>query len=143
MLSAFSAWVRKRPELERVAVAAAIGTVLAWLTYEIAYFINPFEPRATISWTAAFMIGIYRQHHLNRTLSFYKSTRSYSGSLSREVLAAFVVLLIGAGLNYWLTSLWALHHRAAWAICLVSVAAIEYGLMRFFVFTAPGKAPWT
>ena len=142
MLHAFSIWVRSRRELERVAIAAGIGTVLAWLTYEIIYLINPFEPRATTSWTAAFLIGIFRQHHLHRTLAFYKSTRSYSGSLSREAAAALLILIIGIFLNFWLTNHWDIHHRAAWAICLVSVAMLEYGLMKFFVFRVPEPESW-
>ena len=137
LLEAFSNWVRKKSELERVAIAAAIGTILAWLTYELIFYFNPLEPRATSSWTIAFVVGVFRQHHLHRTLSFPNSRRSYSGSLWREGAAALVILIVSASLNYWLTQHIFLHHRVAWASCLVSVAALEYGLMKFFVFFDP------
>lgn len=139
MLKAFRNWVHRQREFRRVAIAAAIGTVLAWLTYEIVFFVNPFDPRATTSWAAAFLIGVFRQHHLHRTLSFYKSTRSYSGSLSREALAAVFVFVTGILLNYWLTDRLDFNHRIAWATCLVSVSAIEYALMKFFVFRSPSS----
>ena len=130
-------WVHCKSELERVAIAAAIGTVLAWLTYELIFYLNPFEPRATSSWTVAFVIGVFRQHHLHRTLSFPGTVRSYSGSLRRVSAMALLVLVIGTSLNYWFVQSLQIHHRVAWAGCLVSVAALEYALMKFFVFFDP------
>lgn len=133
----FEKWVHSKSEPERVAIAAAIGTVLAWLTYELIYYLNPFEPRATSSWTVAFIIGVFRQHHLHRTLSFPGTIRSYSGSLWRVCAMALLVLVIGTSLNYWFVQYLQFNHRAAWAGCLISVAALEYALMKIFVFIDP------
>lgn len=141
MLTAFVNWVRGRAELLRVGVAAAISTLLAWLTYEIIYFLNPLEPHATTSWAIAFLIGIFRQHHLHRTLSFPATTTSYQTSLRREILASLVVLLAGSSVNFVLTESFAMHHRLAWVLCLLSVAGLEYALMKFFVFRRFSPGP--
>ena len=137
MLNRFVIWVHAQREIVRVAIAAAIGTFLAWVTYELVHYLNPIEPRATTSWAFAFSIGVFRQHHLHRRLSFPASLRSYSGSLSREAAASVFILIIGTALNYWLTESVGLHHRIAWLGCLISVAVLEYGLMKFFVFLNP------
>lgn len=130
----FVHWVHGQPELVRVAVAAAIGTLLAWVTYEIVFALNRLEPRATTSWVIAFIIGIFRQHHLHRNLSFPGFRARYSVSLRREAFASLCVLAASAGLNYLLVTVAGLHHRLAWAFCLTSVAAFEYALMKLYVF---------
>lgn len=134
MIGAFVEWVHLQREIVRVGIAAAIGTLLAWLTYELVFFLNPLEPRGTTSWAVAFLIGIFRQHHIHRVLSFPNSRLRYSGSLSREAVASFVILFVVAGLNFLLTQRHGFHHRLAWGLCLISVAALEYGLMKFFIF---------
>lgn len=131
--------VHDQPELVRVAIVATIGTFLAWATYEIVYLLNPFSPRATISWVLAFAIGIFRQHHLHRTLSFPHARLSYISSLKRDAAASVFILLTSGALNYALTQVVMLNHRLAWAICLGSVAGLEYALMKFFVFRGRRK----
>jgi putative flippase GtrA len=134
VLHRFVQWVHDQPELVRIAITAAIGTVLAWVTYEMVYALNGLEPRATTSWAIAFTIGIFRQHHLHRTLSFPAVRLNYGISLGREVLASLVIITASAVLNYTLTIVADLHHRLAWVVCLVSVATLEYALMKLFVF---------
>lgn len=141
MIAAFVEWVHLRREIVRVGIAAAIGTLLAWVTYELVFFLNPLEPRATTSWAVAFLIGVFRQHHIHRVLSFPNSVFSYSGSLSREAVASIIILIAGAGLNFLLTQRFGIHHRMAWGSCLISVAALEYGLMKFFIFRNPPARP--
>lgn len=131
--------VHDQPEVIRIAIVAAIGTVLAWVTYEIVYLLNPFTPRATVSWVIAFTIGIFRQHHLHRTLSFPNTRLSYHVSLKREVVASIFIIFASAALNYVLTHISMLHHRLAWGICLCSTASLEYALMKLFVFHSRRK----
>ncbi len=128
------AWVHRRDEPVRVAITATIGTVLALITYEIVFWINWAEPRATMSWVIAFIIGIFRQHHLHRTLSFPQNALSYGGSLRRDFVASIGIAVLSTGLNFVLTQPAEVHHRIAWASCVVFVAAFEYLLMKFFVF---------
>jgi len=116
-LAKFVYWVHAQQELVRVCITAAIGTVLAWITYEIIYFVNWTEPRATTSWTLAFAIGVLRQHHLHRTLSFPE-----------------IDMTAGTVLNYVLTERAGLHHRQAWVACLAGVATLEYAFLKLFVF---------
>jgi len=126
--------VHDQPELVRIAIVAAIGTVLAWITYEVVFALNGIEPRATTTWIFAFLIGVFRQHHMHRTLSFPSVRAAYCTSLRREALASVCILGASAGLNYWLTAVSGLHHRLAWAVCLAGVAALEYALMKLYVF---------
>ncbi|GGE61888.1 GtrA family protein [Actibacterium pelagium] len=135
MLRWFVNTVHDQPELVRIAIVAVMGTALSWVTYEIVYFLNPFSPRAPLSWGMAFTIGIFRQHHLHRTLSFPKARLSYLSSLQREIAASVLILLIGVILNYSLTQVFDLQHRVAWGLCLVTVSGIEYALMKLFVFS--------
>ncbi|MCA0869974.1 GtrA family protein [Seohaeicola saemankumensis] len=111
-----------------------IGTFAAFVTYEIVFCLNDIEPRATVSWAIAFVIGMFRQHHLHRVLAFPATRVRYGVSLQREWLSSVLVLIFGLALNYFLTERVGLHHRYAWATCLISVAGLEYGLLKFFVF---------
>jgi len=133
-LAKFVGWVHEQQELVRVGITATIGTVLAWITYEIIYFINWTEPRATTSWTLAFAIGVLRQHHLHRTLSFPQINISYSTSLKRDAFASMLIALAGTFLNFLLTERAGLHHRQAWVVCLAGVAVLEYIFLKLFVF---------
>ena len=128
------AWIRARDEIVRVAFVAAIGTVLAWITYELVFWANPLEPRAASSWFMAFVIGIFRQHHLHRTISFPDTDGSYAASLRRDVVASIGILSLSTLLNYLVTEVAGLHHRAGWVACVAFVAGFEYLVMKLFVF---------
>ena len=132
-------WIHARDEIVRVAIVAAIGTVLAWITYELIFWVNPFEPRATSSWFVAFFIGIFRQHHPHRTISFPESDGSYLASLRRDFVASIGIIVLSTAVNYVATEVAELHHRLAWVLCVAFVAGIEYLLMKFFVF--PRRRP--
>jgi putative flippase GtrA len=56
----------KQSQTIRMLLVAGVGVVLGFVTYEIVYVLNPFSPKATVSWTIAFVIGIARQHALHR-----------------------------------------------------------------------------
>ena len=127
-------WVHARDEIVRVALAALIGTFLAWVTYELVFWVNPMEPRATTSWALAFFIGIFRQHHLHRTISFPKSAVSYGVSLRRDFAASIGVALLSTALNYLLSEVLQSHHRVAWFGCVAFVAGFEYLVMKLYVF---------
>ncbi|MHA3980012.1 GtrA family protein [Halovulum sp. GXIMD14794] len=134
MLQRVIGWIHRRPELVRVAITALINTVLAWITYEIVYALNGLDSRATTSWVIAFTIGIFRQHHLHRRLSFPNNRNSYLISLTREIWSSIWILAASAGLNYTLVSIFGFHHRTTWAVCLLTVAALDYTMMKLYVF---------
>ncbi len=136
MLKRFVHWVHGQPQLVRVMIAAAVGTVLAWLAYEVIYFLNPLEPRATLIWVFAFFLGIFRQHLLHRTLSFPETHTTYETSLRREALVSTCIIVASAGLNLWLTKVAMIHHRLASGVYLTSVAALEFVLMKLYVFSS-------
>lgn len=128
------AWIRRQDEVLRVGIVAAIGTIASYVTYEVVFFFNGIEPRATTSWTISFVIGVFRQHHLHRYLSFPNATARYTVTLKRDWFASFIVLIFSVALNYYLTEAQSMHHRIAWATCLITAAGFEYGLLKFFVF---------
>ena len=127
-------WIHRQEEFYRVALVAAIGTIASYATYELVFWVNFIEPRATTSWAISFVIGVFRQHHLHRHLSFPKASAAYNVTLQREWLSSLIVLIFSVGLNFYLTQKLSFHHRMAWAICITSAAGVEYGLLKFFVF---------
>lgn len=133
-LSRSIARFRERSEFVKVVIIAVIGTVLSWATYEIVFWVNPFEPRATVSWGMSFTIGIFRQHHLHRTLTFPRNELSYGATLRRDFVASLGIALLSTSFNYLLTEVFELYHRGAWVACALLVAGIEYLLMKTFIF---------
>ena len=124
---------RKLPENIRMVLVAIIGVLIGLITYEIVYFFNPFEPKATTSWFIAFIIGIARQHGLHRSLTFsYKTV--YWRSLIRAYIMYSGSLLIGTGLNWLLTEMMFVNHRIAWACCLLTTALISLLFLKRYVF---------
>ena len=125
----------KLPEPVRIAGTAAIGLVIALITYEIIFVLNPFEPRAAISWLVAFSIGVARQHALHRWLTFTQHV-AYWPSLGRAYVMDSGAAIISTGLNWMLTEIWGINHRLAWLICMTMVAVLNYVLLKRYVFRA-------
>ena len=123
-----------RPEHQRVAIVAAFGILASWITYQIVYLVMPFEPRATLSWFFAFALGLVRQHHLHRTISFPGSGVTYATSLRRDAMVGAALVGISTGLNWLLTVRLGIDHQLAWAVCVVTAAALTYAPMKFYVF---------
>ncbi len=128
---------RALPELPRMALTALLGALTGLVTYEIIYRLNPFEPRATSSWTLSFLLGVVRQHALHRSLTFSGEADrrgAYWPSLGRAYVLYSGSLLWGTGLSYVLTEGLGLHHRLSWLLCLLSTAAISLVFLKRFVF---------
>jgi putative flippase GtrA len=123
------------PEPARIAGTAAIGLVIALITYEIIFAINPFEPRASISWLVAFLIGVARQHALHRWLTFTQHV-AYWPSLGRAYVMDAASVIIGTGLNWLLTEPWGVNHRLAWLACMATIAVFNFVLLKRYVFRA-------
>ena len=122
------------PEPARLVCTAILGAGIGWVTYEIIYRLNPLRAsRATTSWAVAFLIGVARQHGLHRTLTFTQHS-PYWPSLGRAYLFYSVSAVLGAGLNYTLTVRAGLHHRLAWAACLLLTASISVLFLKRLVF---------
>ena len=51
---------RRLPEKLRLAIVALLGALIGLVTYELIYWINPFQPRASSSWLMSFAIGVPR-----------------------------------------------------------------------------------
>lgn len=123
----------KTKEFRRMLFVALIGIVASLITYEIIYYINPFSPKTTISWSMAFIIGIIRQHALHRYYTFeYKI--SYFKSLYKAFVLDFSVLMLTSGLNWVLSETFNLHHRFVWLLCLLSSAIMSLFFIKNYVF---------
>ena len=118
----------------RISVVAATGVILSWVTYEIVYLINFLEPRASTSWFISFVLGVIRQHHLHRLISFPETETRYLTSLRRDFVSSIGLLFASSTLNWILTEPLDLHHRLAWAVCIVTVAGCTYILMKTYIF---------
>ena len=114
-------------------IIAFLGALIGLITYEIIYYLNPFNPRATLSWVLAFLIGVTRQHALHRHFTFLYKT-PYWKSLYRAYVLDFGDLIFGAALNWFLTVILHLHHRIAWGCCLLLTALISLLFLKQYVF---------
>lgn len=139
--SALLVQLRSRGEVERVALVAAIGAAASWLTYEIVFFLNPLEPRATLSWILAYCLGVLRQHHLHRLISFPDAPARYGASLARDYASSAVILGGSACLDWILAEGAAVDHRLAWLLCTCFVGLSGYFAMKTFVFRGCGSNP--
>ena len=124
---------RSFPEIVRMTLTAILGAGIGYITYEIIYYLNPFEPRASSSWFIAFIIGIARQHALHRYLTFLHKT-PYWRSLIRAYIMYSSSLLISSALNWYLVESLDIHHRLAWLICLLVTALLSLFFLKKFVF---------
>jgi hypothetical protein len=122
------------PEKIRMLIIAIIGSLIGWITYEIIYSINPLRScRASSSWLLEFIIGTARQHALHRFFTFTHYV-PYWSSLVRAYIYYSTTACIGAGFNFTLTELLHVHHRIAWATCLIVTAIISLCYLKKIVF---------
>jgi putative flippase GtrA len=136
---------RAMPETLRMVCTAVIGALIGLLTYEIIYWCigwsAALEPRATISWTLAFTLGVARQHGLHRWLTFSEQGSPYWPSLRRAYAMYSGSMVFGAALDWGLTEQLGVHHRLAWFFCLISTATISLVFLKRFVFVAAEPEP--
>ncbi len=126
-------YFHKQSETIRMLVIATIGMVLSLITYEIIYYLNPFSPKATISWVLAFVIGIARQHALHRHFTFSHKT-PYFKSLFRAYIVDIGSLVFSTGLNWFLSEILQFNHRLVWACCLAATALISLVFLKKYIF---------
>lgn len=123
----------RMPENLRMLVTALIGAAIGLLTYEIIYFLNPMQPKATISWALSITVNIARQHAMHRWLTFTYST-PYWPSLGRAYVMYSGSAVVTTLLNLGLTAGLGLNHRVVWLICMLTTAGISLMFLRRFVF---------
>lgn len=125
------------PENARLVLTAILGALIGFITYELIYWVNPITPRASSSWFIAFVIGVARQHALHRWLTFLHNT-PYWPSLGRAYVMYSGSLVASSALNWLLTEQLLLHHRLAWALCLLVTALISLIFLKKYVFRRVG-----
>lgn len=129
----------KQLEYVRMSVIAIIGAISGFITYEIIYYLNPFSPRATLSWLVAFIIGIARQHALHRRFTFFHKG-PYFKSLYKAYIVDIGALLYSSGLHWFLSEILHLDHRLTWVICLLSTTLISVLFLKKYVFKVTTKS---
>lgn len=130
------AWLqrfRRLPETARLASVALLGALIGLITYEIVYFLNPFEPRAPTSWLVSFAIGVPRQYSLHRWLTF-RSTLPYGSRLARAYVLYSAIALLTTALNWLLVEQLGLPHRLAWLACIGTTGLINLFAQKPLVF---------
>lgn len=128
------------PETARLVFVAIIGSLIGLLVYEIIYYLNPVEPRASISWLLSFAIGVPRQHALHRWLTF-ADEGPYWASLKRAYILYTSLAVLTTALNYLLVVTLNLHHRIAWLICIATVGGINLFVLKRFVYPETYRRP--
>lgn len=127
----------KLPQNIRMVIVAIAGALIGLLTYNILYWLIPFQPRATICWSVSFFIGIARQHGLHRAFTFTHPS-PYWESLFRAYIMYSGSAVIGMIVNYILTQIWHVDHMAAWLVCLFITASISFLFLKKKVFIQKG-----
>lgn len=130
---------RRLPEQARLALVALLGALIGLVTYEVMYFINPLEPRAPISWLAAFAIGVPRQYSLHRWLTF-DSGVPYGPRLLRAYLLYAAIAVLTTSLNWLLVERLGVAHRLAWLACIATTGLINLFALKRLVFGPPPPA---
>lgn len=125
---------RNLPEYVRMVVVALIGTIIGYVTYEIIFYLNPFHPKATISWFLSYIITILRQHSLHRQFTFTTHKTPYWRSLMKAFVMYFSSLCLSSGLNYLMIEVLHINHRITWATCLIVTAFMSLFFLKKYVF---------
>ncbi len=124
---------RKLAENVRLILTALIGAAIGYVTYEIVFFVNPFEPRAPVSWLVAFAISVPRQHALHRWLTFGEAY-SYWPSLARAYVFYTTVAAATTGADWFLVEALGWPHRLAWLACIGLTGLSSWLLLKRTVF---------
>ncbi len=129
---------RRLPETARMITVAILGALIGLLTYEIVYFLNPFEPRAPSSWLLSFAIAVPRQYSLHRWLTF-ESEVPYVAHLGRAYLLYSTIALLTTGLDWLLVEHFGVAHRLAWLVCVSTTGLINLFALKPLVFGSHPK----
>lgn len=121
------------PEKARLAIVALLGALIGLVTYQLIYWVNPFEPRASTSWLASFAIGVPRQYSLHRTLTF-RSSLPYAPRLARAYGLYACIAVVTTSLNWILVERLAVPHHLAWLACISTTGLINYFALKPLVF---------
>ena len=130
------AWLqrfRRLPEKLRLAIVAVLGALIGLVTYELIYFINPFQPRAPSSWLVSFAIGVPRQYSLHRWLTF-DSGVPFGPRLARAYVLYASIAVVTTALNWLLVEQLAVPHRLAWLACVTTTGLINAFALKWLVF---------
>ena len=124
------------PRPARFAVVGLGGVGIGFVVYNLIYWLNPYEPRATTSWAIASIVAVWRQHALHRFLTFHDRQVRYVKSLGLAYVAYSIGIVGSTALNWWLTQILDIHHLVAWAVCIASAVIMNYFLLERFAFRA-------
>lgn len=139
-------WLRhyhQLPEPLRIVGTAALGSAIGYVTYIIVYALQPFEPRAPISWLLAFVINVGRQHALHRAMTFggLEEQSKYWPSLQRAYVMYSGSAVITTALNGLLTVRYDVNHNLAWLACVAVTGLISLAFLRRYVFRLSRAQP--
>jgi putative flippase GtrA len=121
------------PERLRLVLVALLGALIGLVTYQLIYWINPLEPRATTSWFASFLVGVPRQYSLHRRLTF-ASQVPYAPRLARAYVLYACIAAITTTLNWLLVERLHVPHHLAWLACIGTTGLINLFALKPLVF---------
>lgn len=133
-------WLRRfrlLPEEARLLIVALLGALIGLVTYQLIYWVNPFEPRAPTSWLASFLVGVPRQYSLHRSLTF-RSDVPYAPRLARAYMLYACIAVVTTSLNWLLVVRHSVPHHLAWLACICTTGLINFFALKPLVF---GRGP--
>jgi putative flippase GtrA len=128
------------PETLRLAMVALLGALIGLVTYQLIYWINPFEPRAPTSWLASFAVGVPRQYSLHRKFTF-ASRVPYGPRLLRAYALYACIAALTTALNWLLVERLAVSHHLAWLACISTTGLINLFALKPLVFAPARERP--
>jgi putative flippase GtrA len=128
---------RRLPEKIRLLLVALLGASIGLATYQLIYWVNPFEPRAPTSWLASFLVGVPRQYSLHRSLTF-RSDVPYAPHLARAYALYACVAVVTTSLDWLLVVRHSVPHHLAWLACISTTGLINFFALKPLVF---GRGP--
>ena len=123
------------PESYRFIIVGSFGVALGWLIYNIIFFLMPeLQYKATLTWSIAYILAIFRQHALHFFFTFKESESSYYKSL----IGAFSVYGAGwfltTGVNSVLISVVKMNHQIAFFVTVGSGVVFNYFFLKKVAF---------
>ena len=122
--------------------AGGLGTVIGFAMYELIFALLPsgLEARAPTAWGIAYLVGIWVQHALHRTIVFGDAS-PYWRSLRRSYVIYSGALVLSTGLNWSFAIGLGWHHRLAWLVTTAVTTVVNYATLRLYAFARPASGP--
>ena len=122
---------KDQSEIFRFILVGGSGVVIGWFVNNIIYFLNPVNAyKATLTWTLAYIVGVWQQPGLHWNFTCECSNLSYFKSLKGSYIAYSMGLFISITVNFSLVEVFEIHHQLAWLFSVASSVAVNFVFLK-------------